>query len=192
MKEKIEEESLEKKARKAVVTLLKWLGEDPLREGLLDTPDRFLRSFREQLSGYQLDPRKVLQKGFFETGNYQNMIVLSGILVESYCEHHLAPFTGYAKIGYIPRDKVVGISKLARVVEIFAKRLQLQERLTQEIGSTIFSTIQPLGVAVLIEATHNCMTKRGVKQPSTLMTTQSYFGSFQENRLLIEDFLKSK
>ena len=153
-------------AMAAVRTLLRWAGDDPSREGLLDTPDRVVRAFEEYFSGYRVDPVALLQRTFEEVGGYDEMILLKDIRFESHCEHHLAPIIGKAHVAYLPNARVVGISKLARVVEAYARRLQIQERMTAEIADTIQHVLQPAGVAVVIEAAHHCMTTRGVHQES--------------------------
>ena len=166
----------EQEALKAVHTLLKWAGDDPEREGLLETPKRVLKAFNEWFRGYEEDPVKALEKTFTEVEGYEDWVVLKSIRLESYCEHHLAPIIGTVRVAYLPDKLVVGISKLARVVDIFSKRLQIQERLTREIGLTIDSVLKPKGVAVLIEAEHHCMCTRGVHKAGTSMVTTTFLG----------------
>ena len=162
--------------REAVKTLILWAGDDPEREGLFETPDRVAKAFNEWFRGYEQDPVKVLEKTFTEVEGYEDWVVLKSIRLESYCEHHLAPIIGTVRVAYLPDKLVVGISKLARVVDIFSKRLQIQERLTREIGLTIDSVLKPKGVAVLIEAEHHCMCTRGVHKPGTSMVTTTFLG----------------
>ena len=166
----------ESEALDAVRTLLKWAGDDPDREGLVETPKRVLKAFNEWFRGYDEDPYKILSKTFEEVKGYNDWIILKSIRLESYCEHHLAPIIGNVKVAYLPDGLVVGISKLARVVEIYAKRLQIQERLTREIGLTIEEALKPKGVAVMIEAEHHCMCTRGVNKPGTTMITSAFLG----------------
>lgn len=173
-----------KEAENAVCILLKWIGEDPEREGLINTPKRFIDSLNEFFRGYNDDPHAVLQTTFTEIAGYKEMILLKNIRVESHCEHHIAPIIGKAHVAYIPNKKVVGVSKLARVVEIFAKRLQIQERLTAEIANIINKVLEPEGVAVVIEADHHCMTTRGVHSIDTQMYTQVMLGSFEQSMQL--------
>ena len=170
------EKPSEQEALRAVYTLLKWAGDDPEREGLLETPKRVLKAFSEWFRGYEEDPLKVLEKTFTEVEGYEDWVVLKSIRLESYCEHHLAPIIGTVRVAYLPDKLVVGISKLARVVDIFSKRLQIQERLTREIGLTIDSVLKPKGVAVLIEAEHHCMCTRGVHKAGTSMVTTTFLG----------------
>ena len=169
------------KAKQAVKTLLEWIGEDPEREGLSDTPQRVIDSFKEHFSGYLEDPARVLQRTFTETSGYQDMILLKDIKFYSHCEHHIAPIKGVAHIAYYPNSKVVGISKLARIVEIYSKRLQIQERLTAEIANSINYTLKPKGVAVIIEASHSCINNRGINQKSAKMKTHSLIGCFRSD-----------
>jgi GTP cyclohydrolase I len=165
----------------AVRTLIRWTGDDPEREGLLDTPLRVARAWREYASGYREDPAQHLSRTFEEVGGYDEIVLLKDIPFQSHCEHHLAPIIGKASIAYLPRDRVVGISKLARVLHGFARRLQVQERLTAEVADTIWKHLQPKGVAVVIEATHACMTARGVNTPGVMMTTSRMMGTFRED-----------
>jgi GTP cyclohydrolase I len=165
----------------AVRTLIRWTGDDPDREGLRDTPRRVARAWREYARGYAEDPAVHLSRTFEEVGGYDEIVLLKDIPFQSHCEHHLAPIIGKASIAYLPRDKVVGISKLARVLHGFARRLQVQERLTAEVADTIWEQLQPKGVAVVIEATHACMTARGVNTPGSVMSTSRMMGTFRED-----------
>jgi GTP cyclohydrolase I len=165
----------------AVRTLIRWAGDDPKREGLLDTPKRVARAWKEYARGYREDPAVHLSKTFEEVGGYDEIVLLKDIPFQSHCEHHLAPIIGKASIAYLPSDKVVGISKLARVLHGYARRLQVQERLTAEVADCICEHLQPKGVAVVIEATHACMTARGVQTPGVMMTTSRIMGVFRED-----------
>jgi GTP cyclohydrolase I len=165
----------------AVRTLIRWAGDDPAREGLLDTPERVARAWREYARGYQENPARHLERTFEEVGGYDEIVLLRDIPFQSHCEHHMAPIIGKASIAYLPSDKVVGISKLARVLHGFARRLQVQERLTAEIADCIWENLQPKGVAVVIEASHACMTARGVGTPGVMMTTSRMMGVFRED-----------
>ncbi len=176
-------------AEEAVRTLLKWAGDDPTREGLRDTPRRVARAFEEWFSGYAIDPTAYLKRTFEEVEGYDEMVLLKDIDFESHCEHHLAPIIGKAHVGYLPTNRVVGISKLARVVEAFAKRLQVQEKMTAQIADCITEVLEPLGVAVVIEATHQCMTTRGVHKPGVTMVTSRMTGAFRDNPATRREFL---
>jgi GTP cyclohydrolase IA len=165
----------------AVRTLIRWAGDDPDREGLLDTPKRVARAWREYAKGYAEDPARHLSRTFEEVGGYDEIVLLRDIPFQSHCEHHLAPIIGKAAIAYLPSDRVVGISKLARVLHGFARRLQVQERLTAQVADTIWEHLKPQGVAVVIEATHACMTARGVSTPDVMMTTSRMMGVFRED-----------
>ena len=165
----------------AVRTLIRWAGDDPDREGLLDTPRRVARAWREYAHGYQEDPAIHLSRTFEEVGGYDEIVLLKDIPFQSHCEHHMAPIIGKAAIAYLPNDKVVGISKLARVLHGFARRLQVQERLTAQVADAIWEHLQPKGVAVVIEASHACMTARGVQTPGVMMTTSRMMGTFRED-----------
>jgi GTP cyclohydrolase IA len=163
----------------AVRTLIRWAGDDPEREGLLDTPARVARAWKEYCQGYGEDPASHLSRVFREVGGYDEIVLLKGIPFQSHCEHHMAPIIGKAAIAYLPTDKVVGISKLARVLHAYARRLQVQERLTAEVAQCIWDHLQPRGVAVVIEASHACMTARGVRTPGVAMTTSQVMGTFR-------------
>jgi GTP cyclohydrolase I len=176
-------------AEEAVRTLLRWAGDDPNREGLLDTPKRVTRAYGEWFRGYSEDPVDMLQRTFGEVEGYDEMVVLRDIRYESYCEHHMAPIIGVAHIGYIPTDRVVGISKLARVVDAFAKRLQVQEKMTAQIAQALFDVLEPKGVAVVIEGEHHCMSTRGVHKPGVSMVTSKMLGDFRDDRELRKEFL---
>ncbi len=176
-------------AERAVRTLLLWAGDDPQREGLLDTPARVARAFEDWFSGYAQDPESYLARTFEEVEGYDDMVVLKNISFESHCEHHLAPIIGRAHVGYLPNNKVVGISKLARVVEAYARRLQVQEKLNAQIAHCIDTVLQPRGVAVVIEATHQCMTTRGVHKTGVSMVTSMMHGAFRENAETRREFL---
>ena len=179
----------EEEAQEAVRTLIRWAGDDPTREGLVGTPDRVVRSYKEFFSGYEEDPAEILSRTFEESDGYDEMITLTNIRLESYCEHHIVPIIGVAHIGYIPNERVVGISKLARVMQVFAKRLQIQEKLTSQIANTIQEVLQPVGVGVVIEAAHQCMTTRGVGKPGVQMVTSRMLGAFRDNQDTRNEFL---
>ena len=176
-------------AEAAVRTLLRWAGDDPTREGLLDTPRRVVDAYGDWFSGYGEDPRAYLERTFEEVAGYDEMIVLRDIEFESHCEHHMAPIIGKAWVGYIPNGRVVGISKLARVVEIYAKRLQIQEKMTAQIANTIQQVLQPQGVGVVLKAEHHCMTTRGVHKHGTDMVTSRMLGAFRDNASTRQEFL---
>ena len=176
-------------AEQAVRTLLRWAGDDPTREGLLGTPGRVARAFEEWFAGYERDPVDYLQRTFEEVENYDEMVVLRDIRFESHCEHHLAPIIGRAHIGYLPSGRVVGISKLARVVELYAKRLQIQEKMTAQIANSIAEVLRPEGVAVVLEASHQCMTTRGVHKSGVTMVTSRMLGAFRDNPSTRREFL---
>ncbi|MBR0817184.1 GTP cyclohydrolase I FolE [Bradyrhizobium liaoningense] len=173
----------------AVRTMIRWAGDDPARDGLHDTPDRVARAFEEYFSGYAQDPTEILQKTFEEIEGYDEMIVLRGVRFESHCEHHMAPIVGRAWVAYIPQGRVVGISKLARVVDVYAKRLQIQEKMTAQIANTINDVLQPEGVGVIIKATHHCMTTRGAHKPGTDLVTSRMLGVFRDNALTRQELL---
>jgi GTP cyclohydrolase IA len=165
----------------AVRTLIRWAGDDPEREGLVGTPERIARAYREYFSGYDEDPVALLQRTFEAIDGYDEIVVLKDIRFESHCEHHLAPFIGKVHIAYLPNNRVVGISKLARLVDVYAKRLQIQEKMTSQIANTLDETLQPKGVAVVIEAAHQCMTTRGVHKPGVTMVTSRMLGAFRDD-----------
>jgi GTP cyclohydrolase I len=176
-------------AEEAVRTLIRWAGDDPTREGLLGTPSRVIRAYDEFFAGYHEDPTEVLGRTFDETGGYDEMVVLRDIEFFSHCEHHIVPIVGKAHIGYLPDTRVLGISKLARLVEIFARRLQIQEKLTADIANGLNDALKPRGVAVVIEAVHQCMTTRGVKKPGVSLVTSQMLGSFREDEKTRREFL---
>ena len=171
----------DKEAEDAFRTILAWMGEDPNREGLLETPKRVTKAFKEYFKGYHEDPRIVLDKTFGDVDGYDDMVVQKNISVQSHCEHHMAPIIGKAHVAYIPKDRVVGLSKLARVVEVFSKRLQTQERLTMQIANTLMESLDAKGVAVTIDSTHQCMTMRGIKKEQASTVTNYYLGQFKED-----------
>jgi GTP cyclohydrolase I len=173
----------------AVRTMIRWAGEDPTRDGLLDTPARVARAFQEFFRGYAEDPVEILQRTFEETEGYDEMIVLRDIRFESFCEHHMAPIIGRAWVAYVPSGRVVGISKLARVVDAFAKRLQIQEKMTAQIANVINEVLRPQGVGVVLKATHHCMTTRGVHKPGTDLVTSRMLGCFRDNPMTRQEFL---
>ena len=171
----------DEEAREAFVKILKWLGEDPSREGLLETPKRVTKAFKEYFKGYKEDPKEILSKTFGDVEGYSDMVVQKNISVQSHCEHHMAPIIGIAHVAYIPKDRVVGLSKLARVVEVFSKRLQTQERLTMQIANTLMESLDAKGVAVTIDSTHQCMTMRGIKKEQATTVTNFYLGQFKDD-----------
>lgn len=174
----------------AVRTLLRWAGENPTREGLQETPNRVARAYKEFFSGYEVDPAPLLTQTFSEVDGYQDIVVLRDIRFESHCEHHLVPIIGTAHVAYLPRRRVVGISKLARVVDAFARRMQIQERLTAQIGDTIAEALEPRGVAVILESSHHCMTTRGVHKDDAKMVTTHMLGEFQTDREMRSEFFR--
>ena len=171
----------DKEAEEAFIKILQWLGEDPSREGLLETPKRVTKAFKEYFKGYKEDPKEILSKTFGDVNGYDDMVIQKNISVQSHCEHHMAPIIGVAHVAYIPKDRVVGLSKLARVVEVFSKRLQTQERLTMQIATTIMESLDAKGVAVSIDSTHQCMTMRGIKKEQATTVTNYYLGQFKED-----------
>lgn len=177
-------------AEEAVRTLISWAGDDPTREGLLDTPKRVVKAYQEWFSGYDADPAKELGKVFEDVQGYDDMVMLTNIDVESHCEHHLAPIMGVAHVAYLPRKAVVGISKIARVVEIFAKRMQTQETMTAQIADALTEAMDPLGVAVFVDAKHQCMTTRGVHHPNVSTITTSFTGAFKTDTDLRDRFMR--
>jgi GTP cyclohydrolase I len=176
-------------AEEAVRTLIRWAGDDPDREGLVGTPDRVVRAYEEFFVGYQEDPVDILARTFEETDGYDEMVVLKDIRFESHCEHHMVAIIGKAHIAYLPRKRVVGISKLARVLEVYAKRLQIQEKMTAQIANTIQEVLDPLGVAVVVEAQHQCMTTRGVYKPGVSMVTSRMLGVFRDDPTTRREFM---
>jgi len=176
-------------AEAAVRTLIAWTGDDPDREGVLATPDRVVRAFEEYFDGYAVDPIDLLGRTFEETDGYDEMVVLKDIRFESHCEHHLAPIIGRAHVAYLPKRRVVGISKLARLVEVYAHRLQIQEKLTAQIANTLNEVLQPKGVAVVVEAAHQCMTTRGIHKPGVSMVTSHMLGQFRTDASTRREFL---
>ena len=171
----------DQEAEEAIRAIIQWIGEDSEREGLLSTPKRVVKAFKEYFKGYTEDPNEFLAKTFTEVEGYDDMVVEKNISIQSHCEHHMAPITGVAHVAYIPSTKVVGLSKLARVVEVFSKRLQTQERLTMQIAKTIMEVLKPRGVAVTIDAAHQCMTNRGVKKEKTTTITNYFLGAFKDD-----------
>ena len=180
----------ENEAMDAVKTLIKWAGDNPQREGLKETPARVIRSYKDFFSGYKSDPREILSKKFKEVEGYDEIIILKDIRLESHCEHHMVPFVGTAHVGYLPKNKVVGLSKLARLVEAFAKRLQIQEKLTAQIANAIDEVLQPKGVGVIIEASHLCVATRGIHKPDSRMVTSRMLGSFRDDQATRKEFLE--
>lgn len=176
-------------AEEAVRTLLRWAGDDPAREGLLGTPDRVVRAYEEWFAGYNEDPVSILERTFEETEGYDEMVVLRDIRFESYCEHHVAPIIGVAHCAYLPDRRVVGISKIARVIELYAKRLQIQEKMTAQIANAIQDVLRPRGVAVVVRATHQCMTTRGIRKSGVSMVTSRMLGAFRNNESTRREFL---
>jgi GTP cyclohydrolase I len=168
-------------AEEAFKTILAWMGEDPNREGLLETPKRVVKAYKEYFAGYNEDPNKILEKTFGDVDGYDDMVIQKNISVQSHCEHHMAPIIGKAHVAYIPKERVVGLSKLARVVEVFSKRLQTQERLTMQIAKTLMESLDAKGVAVTIDSTHQCMTMRGIKKEQASTVTNYYLGQFKDD-----------
>lgn len=178
-------------AEQAVTTLIRWAGDDPDREGLIETPARVVRAYEEWFAGYGDDPDDLLQRTFEEVAGYDEMVLLRDIRFVSHCEHHIAPIVGRAHIGYLPRNRVVGISKLARIVEVYARRLQIQERITAEIANTLDRVLRPHGVAVVVEGAHGCMTSRGVHQSEATMVTSRMLGAFRDRPETRQEFLSA-
>ena len=176
-------------AEKAVKTLIEWAGDDPTREGLVETPKRVAKAYEQFFEGYDLDPEEILRKTFEEVEGYNEMVIVKDIRLESHCEHHIVPILGKAHIGYIPNNRVVGISKLARIVDVFGKRLQTQETMTSQIANVIQKVLDPKGVAVVIDASHQCMTTRGVHKPESSTVTSAMKGIFKENAVTRNEFL---
>ena len=180
-KKNVSDRITDKEAEEAFVKILKWIGEDPSREGLLETPKRVTKAFKEYFKGYHEDPKAILEKTFGDVEGYSDMVVQKNISVQSHCEHHMAPIIGIAHVAYIPNQRVVGLSKIARIVEVFSKRLQTQERLTVQIATTLMESIDAKGVAVTIDSTHQCMTMRGIKKEQATTVTNYYLGEFKED-----------
>jgi GTP cyclohydrolase I len=176
-------------AEAAVRTLIKWIGEDPDREGLVDTPKRVVKAYEELFGGYWEDPTAILERTFEETEQYEEMVLLRDIRLESFCEHHILPIIGKVHIAYVPNGRVVGVSKLARVLDIYAKRMQIQEKLTAQVANAINEVLCPKGVAVVVEAAHECMTTRGVHKPGVKMVTKTLLGCFKDDRDVRRDFM---
>ena len=177
----LEKEISDEEAQQAFIKILKWIGEDPGREGLIETPKRVIKAFKEYFKGYNEDPKKILDKTFGDVDGYDDMVIQKNIPVQSHCEHHMAPIIGVAHVAYIPNKRVVGLSKLARVVEVFSKRLQTQERLTMQIANTLMDSLDAKGVAVSIDSTHQCMTMRGIKKEQATTVTNYYLGKFKDD-----------
>ena len=177
-------------AMRAVKTLIAWAGDNPDREGLIETPKRVVKAYEEFFEGYKIDPTEILSKTFEEVEGYDEMVLIKNIRLESHCEHHIVPILGKAHVAYMPRKRVVGISKIARLVDVFAKRLQIQETLTSQIAETLQSVLDPLGVAVLIDASHQCMTTRGVHKPESSTVTKKMTGIFKEDKILQSQFME--
>ena len=175
------EQISEKEIEEAFVKIIKWIGENPSREGLKSTPKRLIKAFKEYYKGYNEDPKKILEKTFGDVQGYDDMVIQKNISLQSHCEHHMAPIIGVAHVAYIPKDRVVGLSKLARVVEVFSKRLQTQERLTMQIANVLMEALEAKGVAVSIDATHQCMTMRGIKKEQATTVTNYYLGKFKQD-----------
>ena len=180
----------DKEAEEAFKTILAWIGEDPSREGLLETPKRVVKAFKEYFAGYEEDADKILEKTFGDVEGYDDMVVEKNISVSSHCEHHMAPIVGTAHVAYIPNDRVVGLSKLARVVEVFSKRLQTQERLTMQVAKALMTSLDAKGVAVTIDAAHQCMTMRGIKKENATTVTNYFLGQFKEDPNIQNRYLK--
>ena len=177
-------------AMRAVKTLIAWAGDNPDREGLIETPKRVVKAYEEFFEGYKIDPTEILSKTFEEVEGYDEMVLIKNIKLESHCEHHIVPILGKAHVAYMPKKRVVGISKIARLVDVFAKRLQIQETLTSQIAETLQSVLDPLGVAVLIDASHQCMTTRGVHKPESSTVTKKMTGIFKEDKILQSQFME--
>ena len=177
-------------AMRAVKTLIAWAGDNPEREGLIETPKRVVKAYEEFFEGYKIDPTEILSKTFEEVEGYDEMVLIKNIRLESHCEHHIVPILGKVHVAYMPKKRVVGISKIARLVDVFAKRLQIQETLTSQIAETLQSVLDPLGVAVLIDASHQCMTTRGVHKPESSTVTKKMIGIFREDKILQSQFME--
>ena len=180
----------DKEAEEAFKTILAWMGEDPNREGLLETPKRVMKAYKEYFSGYKENPNKILEKTFGDVDGYDDMVIQKNISIQSHCEHHMAPIIGKAHVAYIPKERVVGLSKLARVVEVFSKRLQTQERLTMQVAKTLMESLDAKGVAVTIDSTHQCMTMRGIKKENATTVTNYFLGQFKEDLSIQNRYLR--
>ena len=180
----------DKEAEEAFKTILTWMGEDPSREGLLETPKRVIKAYKEYFAGYAEDPNKILNKTFGDVEGYNDMVVVKNVSVQSHCEHHMAPIIGTAHVAYIPNERVVGLSKLARVVEVFSKRLQTQERLTMQVAKALMTSLDAKGVAVTIDAAHQCMTMRGIKKENATTVTNYFLGQFKEDLSIQNRYLR--
>ena len=180
----------DKEAEEAFKTILSWMGEDPEREGLLETPKRVMKAYKEYFSGYKENPNKILDKTFGDVDGYDDMVIQKNISIQSHCEHHMAPIIGKAHVAYIPKERVVGLSKLARVVEVFSKRLQTQERLTMQVAQALMKSLDAKGVAVTIDAAHQCMTMRGIKKESATTVTNYFLGQFKEDLSIQNRYLR--
>ncbi|MDA9604025.1 GTP cyclohydrolase I FolE [Candidatus Pelagibacter sp.] len=180
----------DKEAEEAFKTILSWMGEDPEREGLLETPKRVMKAYKEYFSGYKENPNKILEKTFGDVDGYDDMVIQKNISIQSHCEHHMAPIIGKAHVAYIPKKRVVGLSKLARVVEVFSKRLQTQERLTMQVAKTLMESLDAKGVAVTIDSTHQCMTMRGIKKENATTVTNYFLGQFKEDLSIQNRYLR--
>ena len=180
----------DKEAEEALKTILSWMGEDPERAGLLETPKRVMKAYKEYFSGYKENPDKILEKTFGDVDGYDDMVIQKNISIQSHCEHHMAPIIGKAHVAYIPKERVVGLSKLARVVEVFSKRLQTQERLTMQVAKTLMESLDAKGVAVTIDSTHQCMTMRGIKKENATTVTNYFLGQFKEDLSIQNRYLR--
>ena len=180
----------DKEAEEAFKTILSWMGEDPEREGLLETPKRVMKAYKEYFSGYKENPNKILDKTFGDVDGYDDMVIQKNISIQSHCEHHMPPIIGKAHVAYIPKERVVGLSKLARVVEVFSKRLQTQERLTMQVAKTLMESLDAKGVAVTIDSTHQCMTMRGIKKENATTVTNYFLGQFKEDLSIQNRYLR--
>ena len=180
----------DKEAEEAFKTILTWLGEDPSREGVVETPKRVMKAYKEYFAGYKVDPSKILDKTFGDVDGYDDMVIQKNISIQSHCEHHMAPIIGKAHVAYIPKERVVGLSKLARVVEVFSKRLQTQERLTMQVAQALMKSLDAKGVAVTIDAAHQCMTMRGIKKENATTVTNYFLGQFKEDLSIQNRYLR--
>ena len=190
LKDKEDEKPTREEAENAVKVLIEWAGDDATREGLIETPKRVVKAYEVFFGGYKIDPTEILSKTFEEVEGYDEMVLIKNIRLESHCEHHIVPILGKAHVAYMPKKRVVGISKIARLVDVFAKRLQIQETLTSQIAETLQNVLDPLGVAVLIDASHQCMTTRGVHKPESSTVTKKMIGIFKEDKILQSQFME--